>query len=52
MSGENGLLDDFRSSDPRDYIKGFHGIRIAASKPSPTSFKEVSNTRTVWRTKA
>ncbi len=31
------LLDDFRNERPADYLAGFPGIRIAASKPSPTS---------------
>jgi redox-sensitive bicupin YhaK (pirin superfamily) len=46
------LLDDFRSDNPEHYLKGFRGIRIAASRPSPISCVEKSNTGTVWRTKA
>jgi hypothetical protein len=42
------LLDDFRNERPGDYLAGFHGIRIAASKPSPTSWPVRSNTAIAW----
>ena len=45
------LLDDFRSNDPRHYIKGFPWHPIAASRPSPMSFAEMSNTVTIWETR-
>ena len=46
------LLDDFRSDDPRYYIRGFPVIRIAESKPSLMSFVEMWNTAIAWEIKA
>ena len=40
------LFDDFRNDHPEDYLAGFRGIRIAASRPSPTSSPAPSRTAT------
>lgn len=33
------MMDDFRNDVPSDYIRGFPGIRIAASRRSPTCWR-------------
>jgi hypothetical protein len=38
------LFDDFRNDNPDEYLGGFPGIRIAASRLSPTSSPDRSST--------
>jgi hypothetical protein len=44
------LLDDFRNDVPEDYLAGFPGTPIAASKPSLMFLPAPSSTATVWGT--
>ncbi len=37
------MMDDFRNDDPAKYLKGFPGIRIAASRRSPMFWRARSN---------
>ena len=46
------LLDDFRNDVPEDYLAGFPGIRIVASKPSLMCWPALCSTATVWGTTA
>ena len=46
------LFDDFRTRIPRTISPDFHGIPIAASRPSPTSSPARSRTATAWETPA
>ncbi len=46
------LFDDFRNDRPTTTSPDSPGIRIAASRPSPTSSPEASNTATAWATGA
>ena len=46
------LLDDFRNEIRKIIWRDFPGIRIAASKPSPTCLPVPSNTATASATKA
>jgi hypothetical protein len=46
------LLDDFRNDVPEDYLAGFPGTLIAASRPSPMSSPAPSSTATAWATAA
>jgi len=45
------LLDDFRSDDPKHYLKGFPWHPHRGSRPSPMSLRGRSSTGTVWETK-
>ena len=45
------LLDDFRSDDPRHSCPASRGIPIAASRPSPTCSRAMSNTAIRWETR-
>ena len=46
------LLDDFRNENPEDYLRDFHGIRTAGSRPSPTCSPVRWSTATAWATGA
>ena len=46
------LLDDFRNENPADYSPASPGIRIAASRPSPTCWPAKSSTATASATRA